>query len=818
MATIRLDFEEGKELDLPPVCALCGLPATEVQARQFRWTPPWANAAGILLGSWVAVVGTLTREVALPLCAEHADRRRDWEARRRQYLLLYMPVVVALVLVLVAKVLYQGLDAVLREGPVVGLGLPLLAAVLVFLVTWPFVVTGAVRRLLTHAKTRPTGWPPCGTAPAGGRPRPRRPPPSASPPPSAAAPPAGTPPPPARCRSATPGPRRAGSPSAAPGSARSPPAPAAPPAAPRTSRCRPAPPGPPAPPPAPEPKKEADKPAPQQAAAAFGEVRRFEGHGGQVFGVAVSPDGKLALSGCADSVVRLWEVATGKELRRFEGHKGWAVGGAFLPDGKHALSCGNDKTVRLWDVETGKELRKLEGHTSVVWTVAISADGKRALSGSHDRTVRLWDLDAGKELKKFEGYPGAVWWVALSPDGKRALSGGDAYTDTDGKRVADPDVRVLNVETGKELGRLIGHRSAPVTVAFSPDGKRALTGGFDNILRLWDVETGKELRQFLGHNACVRCVAFSPDGRRAVTGGYDNTVRLWDLDSGKEIGRFDGHNELRKTDGMANYLFGVAFTPDGRQVMSASGDHTLRLLDTQALVAKGVPDKPPPKPAMAANLTLPEKLDSPIDFPGIDGPSTTIGDMLGFLSARYTLKIQVDNADFKKNAPNDPDILKQHVRLPQLRRIKLGTVMELLLSGVRVADDQLQATYVVQGNQLLIVSTKLRLPRDESRTSPLTKKLGEAVTLPKELDPKTTVAEMLEYLHDRTGLTFVVQPRWAGSGETNIREKPVKLAGKPPATLGAALKQLLEPAGATYIIRSDHILIVPKEAAGSSLP
>jgi len=143
MATIRLHFEEGKQPTLPPVCARCGLPATEVQTRQFRWTPPWAKAAGTLLGSWVAVVGTLTREVPLPLCAEHADRRRDWEARRRQYLLLYLPAVVALVLVLVAKVLYQGLDAVLREGPVAGLGLPLLAAVLVFLVTWPFVVAWA---------------------------------------------------------------------------------------------------------------------------------------------------------------------------------------------------------------------------------------------------------------------------------------------------------------------------------------------------------------------------------------------------------------------------------------------------------------------------------------------------------------------------------------------------------------------------------------------------------------------------------------------------------------------------------------------------
>jgi WD40 repeat protein len=75
-------------------------------------------------------------------------------------------------------------------------------------------------------------------------------------------------------------------------------------------------------------------------------------------------------------------------------------------------------------------------------------------------------------------------------------------------------------------------------VAFSPDGKRVLTGSEDKICKLWDIPSGKELMSFSGHHDGVLSVAFSPDGRFALSGSKDRTIRIWDISSEKEIAQY----------------------------------------------------------------------------------------------------------------------------------------------------------------------------------------------------------------------------------------------------------------------------------------
>jgi WD40 repeat protein len=79
---------------------------------------------------------------------------------------------------------------------------------------------------------------------------------------------------------------------------------------------------------------------------------------------------------------------------------------ALSPDGRRAVSGSHDTTLKVWDLERGRELRKLEGHSHWVNTVAVSPDGRRAVSGSVDQTLRVWDLETGHELRVLEGKSG----------------------------------------------------------------------------------------------------------------------------------------------------------------------------------------------------------------------------------------------------------------------------------------------------------------------------------------------------------------------------------------------------------------------------
>ncbi|KAK4034598.1 WD40-repeat-containing domain protein, partial [Parachaetomium inaequale] len=179
--------------------------------------------------------------------------------------------------------------------------------------------------------------------------------------------------------------------------------------------------------------------------------------------------------------------------------------------------------------------------------------------------------DWSVHLQTLQGHSSSVKAVAFSPDGRLIVSGS-----------CDNTVRVWDAATGAERRVLQGHSSSVNAVAFSPDSRLIVSGSGDNTLgvwdaatgdntvRVWDAATGAERRVLQGHSRSVNAVAFSPDGRLIVSGSADKTVRVWDAATGAERRVLQGHSRS---------VNAVAFSPDGRLIVSGSADNTVRVWD-----------------------------------------------------------------------------------------------------------------------------------------------------------------------------------------------------------------------------------------------
>jgi WD40 repeat protein/HEAT repeat protein len=305
-------------------------------------------------------------------------------------------------------------------------------------------------------------------------------------------------------------------------------------------------------------------------------------------GGAENKDGKVVLA--EDNTLRRWDTRTGREVQRLEGFPDGIGTAAFSPDGRYAAVAaagtvrdkvwepGSSGDLSLWDLSTRHVARILRGHQKEVLALAFSRDSRQLLSGGNDHSVRLWDVQTGKEVHRLDGHTRSVNAVAFAPDASLGLSAGTDHT-----------ARLWDLRAGRELRELGGHADF-WAVAFSPDGKHAAsaggmqeaagTGERDFEVRLWDVSSAKEVRRLVGHAEAVRALAFSKDGKRLLSADADGSVRLWQVEDGKHLARFAGHTGLVRA---------VAFFADGRRAVSAGEDRTLRVwrlpLDLPELIA-----------------------------------------------------------------------------------------------------------------------------------------------------------------------------------------------------------------------------------------
>ena len=267
-----------------------------------------------------------------------------------------------------------------------------------------------------------------------------------------------------------------------------------------------------------------------------------------VFQIAISPDGRYALSGSLDSFI-LWDVLQGKKIQTFH-HDDWMGQGiaiAFSPDGKYFASGG--KGAKLWDLATRREIMTYDDSPALA--IAFSPDGKYFLCGGPGPslfipkpTLKIFDVATGGEIIDFKIRPSLDYRlqsVAYSPDGKYVLSGSMGGI-----------IDLWDISLGRSIRTTVKVSDGIRAVSFSSDGEYALSGGYDNSVRLWNVKNLTQVKKFVGHTGNgIWSVAFSPDGKYALSAGHDGQVKIWDLASGTDWRSLVGHTG-------GGYGFGVA--------------------------------------------------------------------------------------------------------------------------------------------------------------------------------------------------------------------------------------------------------------------
>ncbi|MCI0458589.1 MAG: hypothetical protein L0Z62_16625 [Gemmataceae bacterium] len=244
----------------------------------------------------------------------------------------------------------------------------------------------------------------------------------------------------------------------------------------------------------------------------------------------------------------------------------------FSPDGRHLLSGGTDRNGRLSDSVTGATLATLTGHKAPVRAVAYRPDGKVLATGGNRVIVR--DAATGQPLVTLAGHKsGGTQSLAFSPDGKRLASVG-----------FDRMVRIWDPESGKEVQTLRGHTGALYSVAYSPDGNLLASAGGgkagDSVrseVKVWDTRTGEELLSLLEPGGGILGVAFHPDGKRLATAAYSRGVKVWDVTA-----RDEKPVPLLSFPAQVKGWCNCAFSPDGKLLATGGPGGPIALRDADS--------------------------------------------------------------------------------------------------------------------------------------------------------------------------------------------------------------------------------------------
>lgn len=318
-------------------------------------------------------------------------------------------------------------------------------------------------------------------------------------------------------------------------------------------------------------------------------------HSGWISSLTVDPHGNHFASGgcserdittCMKGEILIWEIKDGylEMVASFQSHASAVTSLRYNSEGTILASGGcaameegycSEGEIILWDARTNEMIGEpMKGHDDEIMALDFSPDGTTVASGScgrqdggfcYEGNIILWDVQTRSQI----GEPlfGDTTWIGdldFSPDGKLLASGSGH-----GKLVfwrlspgASPEI-AFTIEADHEI---------ITAIEFSPDGNYLISGGVDDRIILWDVNSGAPVREFVPETGSsdVYSLAFSTESRIIAAGYSDGSVRVWDQQSGRELLTLHGHSGI---------VTRVAFTPDGKRILSTGQDARTILWD-----------------------------------------------------------------------------------------------------------------------------------------------------------------------------------------------------------------------------------------------
>ncbi|KAF8748406.1 WD40 repeat-like protein [Rhizoctonia solani] len=333
----------------------------------------------------------------------------------------------------------------------------------------------------------------------------------------------------------------------------------------------------------------------------------------EVFCTAFSPDGKHIACGLGSykSPIVIYDTFGGEYLPfPFDAHQSLVFSNAFLPNGNNLVTGHQSGDLRVWSLHNGTATHSpSKVHNDTITSIGFSPLGDKLVTGSWDRCVYIWDVENGYSNPCLLGtHDGYVYSAAFSPDGTRVASCSSDRTvkmwnplhstSSHTPKWNAPTQAVLSVAS-----HLMGHALPQRPLVAHTDGSgRCILAQWqvpcimwpDLAICLWDGTSGKLLFGPLrGHRNWVRSISFSPDGKRIVSASDDKTIRMWDVGDGTltAIDLVGTHEDevycaTFSPDGEQIWHKGsinsVTFSPDGQLVASGSDDGTICVFDSRS--------------------------------------------------------------------------------------------------------------------------------------------------------------------------------------------------------------------------------------------